>query len=196
MKRKHNLRVRNCFSVFGVFVTKKKRHINAFITERQRIKRVSVWKIEAENRHNREKLNRRLKDRETEDWLHYLLHVPCDLGPSSFRTTGWFVQTKEKERLDTSAEVKKKGWDKWRICVILLLELKWDNNDTVIAQQFLPVPLCFSALEHVCAYISGLFSVLTAVVGEKYRPPTVQFTSRCTITPTTLWEHYNSILYV
>lgn len=133
-----------------VYLWQKKDQKNTFIAERQRIKRVSMWKIKAENRHNREKLNRRLKDRETEDWLHYLLLVPCDLGPSGFRTTGWFVQTKEKERLATFAEVGKKGWDKWRICVILLLELKWHNNDTLIAQQFLPIPLCLSALERVC----------------------------------------------
>lgn len=131
---------------------KEKRHKNAFITERQRIKWVSVWKIKAENRHNREKLNRRLKDRETEDWLHYLLHVPCDLGPSCFRTTGWFVQTKEKERLATSAEVEKKGWDKWRICVILLLELKWQqwhsNCPAVSSSSF--VFICFGTC--VCVH--------------------------------------------
>lgn len=115
---------------------------------------MSVWKIKAENTHDREKLNQRLKDREREDWLHYLLPVSCDLGPSWFRTTRWFVQTKENERLATSAEVENKGWDKWKICVISLLELKWHNNDTLIAQQFISVPLCLPALECECVCVS------------------------------------------
>jgi len=56
---------------------------------------------------------------------------------------------------------------------------------TLIGQQFLPVPLCLSALECVCVCVcvcvDRLFSALTAFVGEKCTPPTVQFTFRCTI---------------